>query len=74
MMSPLVFVPLIASFSTNKLWYLAPLVVSISLVYGATRHELIGPILHHAFRSAVWIIGFMAIIFAVLMVMSWLAG
>ena len=61
---------LLASFSSNKLWYVLPLVVSISLVYGATRHELIGPILHHAFRSAIWIVGFMAIIFAILLMLS----
>jgi hypothetical protein len=69
-MSYWMIVPLVASFSSNKLWYLLPLVVSISLVYGATRHELMGPILHHAVRSAVWIIGFMAIIFAALFALS----
>ena len=56
---------------TNRLWYALPLVVSVSLVYGATRHELIGPILHNAFRAAVWIGGFMAIIFVVLLFVSW---
>ncbi|MBC8353862.1 MAG: hypothetical protein H8E66_17825 [Planctomycetes bacterium] len=56
---------------TNRLWYALPLVVSVSLVYGATRHELMGPILNNAFRAAVWIGGFMSIIFAVLMLISW---
>ena len=56
---------------TNRLWYALPLVVSISLVYGATRHELVKPILNHAFRAAVWIGCFMAIIFAVLLFISW---
>lgn len=56
---------------TNRLWYALPLVVSVSLVYGATRHELMGPILINALRAAVWIGGFMAIIFAVLMLISW---
>ena len=50
----------------NQLYYLLPLVVSISLVYGATRHELVKPILANALHTAVWILGFMAIIFAVL--------
>jgi hypothetical protein len=53
------------------LQYLAPLVVVISLVYGATRHELMGPILVHAVRAAGWILGFMAIIFAILLALSW---
>ena len=56
----------------NQLWYAIPLVVSISLVYGATRHELMGPILHNAFRAATWIAGFMASIFAILLVVSWM--
>jgi len=56
---------------TNRLWYALPLIISVSLVYGATRHELMGPILNNAFRAAVWIGGFMAIIFAVLMAISW---
>ncbi|MCA9156328.1 MAG: hypothetical protein R3C99_06330 [Pirellulaceae bacterium] len=55
----------------NQLWYAAPLIVAISLVYGATRHELMGAVLHQAFRTAVWIVGFMLIIFAVLSLISW---
>jgi hypothetical protein len=55
----------------NQLWYALPLILVISLVYAATRHELMGPILVHAFRLGVWITGFMAAIFAVLLVVSW---
>lgn len=51
--------------------YALPLLVSVSLVYGATRHELMGPILDHAWRSAVWIAGFMGIIFFLLLIASW---
>lgn len=54
----------------NQLWYLLPLVVSISLVYGATRHELMGPILSHAWRFGLWIMAFIAAIFAVLYVIA----
>lgn len=64
---------LFSSLWNNQLWYTLPLVVSISLVYGATRHEHMGPILYQAFRSAVWMVGFMAVIFAVLLVVSWFA-
>lgn len=73
-MSFLILAPLFASLPTNKLWYLLPLIVSISLVYGATRHELMRPILQHSLRSAVWVVGFMAIIFAVLFALSMMAG
>jgi len=55
----------------NHLWYAFPLIVSISLVYGATRHELMGPILHNAIRAATWIVGFMVTIFVVLWAVSW---
>ncbi|HPM82203.1 MAG TPA: hypothetical protein PLF81_15960 [Candidatus Anammoximicrobium sp.] len=62
--------PLLAS-STKMLWHAIPIVIAISLVYGATRHELLKPILWHAYHTAVWIIGFMLIIVAVLAVVSW---
>jgi len=59
------------AFLNPHLWYALPLVVSISLVYGATRHERLQPILQHAFRTGAWIIGFMLLIFAVLFFLSW---
>ena len=54
----------------NRLWYAVPLIVSISLVYGATRHELWTPILDHALRFALWIVVFMSIFFVVLFLVS----
>lgn len=57
---------LLASIVKNQLWHLFPLVVTISLVYGATRHELPGPILGNAFRFGIWMLGFVAVIFAIL--------
>ena len=57
----------------NRLWFSLPLVVSISLVYAATRHELMRPILDHALRFGVWVLAFMAVVFVVLTVVSsWL--
>jgi hypothetical protein len=50
----------------NQLWYLLPLVVPISLVYGATRHELMWPILGHAWRFGLWVLTFIAVIFVLL--------
>jgi hypothetical protein len=64
--------PLSASdVAVNHLWYAIPLIAAISLVYGATRHETVHGVLINAYRAATWILSFMAIIFAVLFVVSW---
>ncbi len=55
----------------NDMWYALPLIIAVSLVYAATRHEEIVPILAHAGRLALWITGFMVVIFAVLFLLSW---
>jgi hypothetical protein len=57
---------LILGASAATLWYCLPLVVSVSLVCAATRHELIKPILQHAVRFAAWVMGFMAVIMGLL--------
>ena len=49
-----------------KIWWALPLIVSISLVYGATRHEHIGQIMIQSYKAAIWVIGFMLLIFAVI--------
>lgn len=54
----------------NDLWYALPLIVSVSLVYAATRHEATDEILRHAARIGAWIVGFMLIVFLVLWVIS----
>jgi hypothetical protein len=54
----------------NSFWFAVPLVVAVSLVYAATRHEDVGPILFHAFRVAVWITGFMLLVFGILYLIS----
>lgn len=58
--------------SPTYLMYYVPLIISISLVFGATRHEDTQTILRHAFYTARWITGFMAIIFFILLVISWI--
>ncbi len=65
------FPTLLAAGLHNQLWYSVPLIVSISLVYSATRHEQMNHILRHAWHTGVWIVGFMAIIMAILCVVSW---
>lgn len=56
--------------ATPKVLYAIPLVVVISLVYGATRHEYLREIVEHSIRSACWVVGFMALILAII----WVAG
>ncbi len=55
----------------GDIWYAVPLVVAISLVYAATRHEEMGAILRQAMRISMWIVGFMAVVFGILCLMSW---
>lgn len=54
----------------NDLWFSLPLIVAVSLVYSATRHELPLPIAVGAGRMAAWIGGFMLIGFVILFVLS----
>jgi hypothetical protein len=61
---------LFASLPISQLWYAVPLVVAVSLVYAATRHELMEPILRHTVHTVIWITGFMLAVFAVLFVVT----
>jgi hypothetical protein len=63
---------LLAAMDPLRIWFAVPIIVSVSLVYSATRHEELGPIAVHAARFAVWIVVFMAIVFAALQALSWL--
>ncbi|HUS37922.1 MAG: hypothetical protein WBF93_05995 [Pirellulales bacterium] len=54
----------------NRLWYSLPLVVTVSLVYAATRHERLQPLLFHAVRTMIWIAGFMLTVFVILYFVS----
>jgi hypothetical protein len=63
---------LLASLLVNDLWYALPLVIAVSLVYAATRHEAMQSILAHALRIGVWIISFMAVVFVILLGLTWL--
>ena len=61
------FMPLLA---VMNLWYALPLIVSVSLVCAATRHEDFHVILSHAIRFGLWIVVFMVVVMAAL----WLMG
>jgi hypothetical protein len=54
-----------------NLWYALPAIIAISLVYAATRHERMRPILAHAARVGLWLVGFMFVVFVVLEVVGW---
>ena len=53
-----------------NLWYAVPLIIAVSLVYSATRHEEMRDILPHALRFGLWIVFGMAVLFALLWFMS----
>ncbi len=72
MFGQLAFILVLAAMDPLRIWFAVPIIVSVSLVYSATRHEEMGPILVHAARFAVWIVVFMAIVFAALQALSWL--
>ena len=63
--------PVLFAVEIPYLFYLAPLIVSISLVYAATRHEYLGPILRHAVRFGGGIVLFMFIVWLILALMDW---
>jgi hypothetical protein len=54
----------------NVNWYLLPLVVAVSLVYGATRYENWYLILRHAFLWTIYILAFLAATYLVLYMVS----
>lgn len=63
---------LLAALGAMRLWYAAPLVISVSLVCAATRHEEMMAILVHALRFAIWIVVFMAIVLGAIQFLSWM--
>ncbi len=60
------------SISPIYLLYYLPLLVAVSLVYGATRHEEMHQILRHALYTAYWITCFMGAIFVLLLLLGYL--
>jgi hypothetical protein len=56
--------------SINVNWYLVPMVLIISFTYSASQYELPEKILRIAIKRTLYILGFMAIAFAVLWFLS----
>jgi hypothetical protein len=61
---------LLLAADVNKIWFLIPLAVVISLVYSASRYEMPERILKRAARLCATILGFMAFVFLLLIVLS----
>jgi hypothetical protein len=51
-------------------WFVLPLVVAISLVYSASRHESWPRIWFHSFRLCTWILGILVLVTAILLVIN----
>jgi hypothetical protein len=62
-------IPVLASI--NVYWFVLPLVVVISLVFSATRHEHWKPIVSGAIRTGTFLLFFLGIFFLLLFVISW---
>ena len=55
-----------------RMWYAAPLIVCVSLVYSATRHEDTREITAHALRFGGWVVVFMAVVVVILQLFAWM--
>ena len=51
-------------------WFVLPLVVAISLVYSASRHESWPRIWMHSFRLCIWILGILVLTTAILLLIN----
>jgi hypothetical protein len=64
--------PWIVSTSWSYLALYVPIMIAVSLVIGATRHEKKALIIDQAIRTGVWITSFMLVVYVVLQVISFL--
>ncbi|MEM6688789.1 MAG: hypothetical protein AAF664_05135 [Planctomycetota bacterium] len=62
------------SISPTYLLFYFPLLISIALVVGGTRHEATPLIIRQSLYSARWICGFLLLVFLVLVFVSWWAS
>jgi hypothetical protein len=62
--------PLAATLLAGQIWYMLPLIVAVSLVYGATRHEEPRQIARHALSTAMWMLIFLGGVFVALALVS----
>jgi hypothetical protein len=62
--------PLATALLAGQIWYMLPLIVAVSLVYGATRHEEPRAIAQHALSTAMWMVIFLGAVFLILLAVS----
>lgn len=71
-MDPLLTQSLLAiSIFDARIWWAVPLLVAVSFVYGATRHEYVHEIVASAIRSMIWIAGFVAFSLTLIWLLGW---
>jgi hypothetical protein len=58
------------SSSVHIYWLILPLVIAISLVYSASRHEAWARIWFHSLRLSLWILGILIAATAVLLLIN----
>jgi hypothetical protein len=56
--------------SIHIYWFILPLVVAISLVYSASRHESWRRIWLHSLRLCTWILGILVLTTAILLLIN----
>jgi hypothetical protein len=56
--------------SVHIYWLILPLVIAISVVYSASRHEAWSRIWAHALRLSLWMLGILVIATAVLLLIN----
>jgi hypothetical protein len=56
--------------SVHIYWLILPLVIAISLVYSASRHEAWGRIWSHSLRLGVWILSILVVATVVLLLIN----
>ena len=56
--------------SVHIYWLILPLVIAISLVYSASRHEAWPRIWSHALRLSLWILGILMAATAILLLIN----
>ena len=61
-------IPLFSSIHILDFLYTIPLVLATSFVYAATRHESMEQIIPNGVRISLWIAGFLAAIFLLMVV------
>ncbi len=56
--------------TVSAYWFILPLVLIISVVYSASRHESWARIWNHAFRLCAWIVGILIVTTVVLLLIN----